>query len=146
MSDKHRRVLDALELREPDRVPVMDLMNEFSTGNAILEKKPNPLGKMLQDERLSRVLDRLFALPSSARLTDREMERFTHLGAAAAVRMDYDAAWLSCFPVLRFRDSRTMTDIFGRLCDVSVDATGNLANPIYREGLIKSPADWEARS
>lgn len=144
MSDKHRRVLDALELRVPDRVPVMDLMNEFSTSNAILGKRPHPLGKLVRDPRASRVMDRLFALPGSAQLTDREMERFTHLGAAAAVKMDYDAAWLSCFPVLRFRDSRTMTDIFGRLCDVSVDAAGNLANPIYREGLIKSPEDWKA--
>ncbi|NPV59460.1 MAG: hypothetical protein HPY75_07330 [Actinobacteria bacterium] len=144
MSDKHKRVLDALELREPDRVPVMDLMNEFSTSNAILGKKSNPLGRLLQDERTSRIMDRLLALPGSARLTDRELERFTHLGAAAAVRMDYDAAWLSCFPVLRFRDSRVMNDIFGRLCDVSVDAAGNLANPIYREGLIKTPADWDA--
>ncbi len=144
MPDKHRRVIDALELRQPDRVPVMDLMNEFSTSNAILGKKPNPLGKMVKDPRMSKVMDRLFSLPGSAMLTDRELERFAHLGAAAAVRMDYDAAWVSCFPVLRFRDSRTMTDIFGRLCEVYVDAAGNLANPIYREGLIKSPADWYA--
>jgi hypothetical protein len=35
-------------------------------------------------------------------------------------------------------------DIFGRLSDVSFDREGNLANPIYREGLIASPADWKA--
>ena len=144
MADQHDRVLAALELREPDRVPVMDLMNEFPVANAILDRGPNPLHRLITDERLAPVLDRLFARLPTAALTDREMEQLAHRGAAAAVRMGYDAAWLSCFPVLRFRSSKAMTDIFGRLCDVSADAAGNLVNPIYREGLIKSPDDWWA--
>ena len=142
MADQHDRVLAALELREPDRVPVMDLMNEFPVANAILDRGPNPLHRLIIDERLAPVLDQLFARLPTAALTDREMEQLTRRGAAAAVRMGYDAAWLTCFPVLRFRSSKVMTDIFGRLCDVSIDASGNLVNPIYREGLIKSPDDW----
>jgi uroporphyrinogen decarboxylase len=138
------RVNAALELREPDRVPVMDLMNEFSSSNTILGKRPNPLGNLLKDKRFQGFFDWLFSHVSSAYLTGRELERLAYLGAEAAVEMGYDAAWISYFPVFSFRDSRTMVDIFGRLCDVSIDEAGNVANPIYREGLIKSPEDWKA--
>lgn len=144
MSAKHDRVTAALELREPDRVPVMDLMLEYTTNNAILGKKPNPMGKMLRDPRTSRVLDWVFSHFNAGPLVDQELERFLFLGAEAAERMGYDAAWLTYFPVLRYRDSRTMVDIFGRLSEVVVDESGNLSNPTYREGLIKSPEDWKA--
>lgn len=33
MSSSHERVLAALELREPDTVPVFDLISEFGTTN-----------------------------------------------------------------------------------------------------------------
>jgi uroporphyrinogen decarboxylase len=133
-----------LELREPDRVPTFDLMLEYATNNAILGKKPDPTGFLLTNEYSSKVLDRVFPHMKNHYLVDKEMERFTHLGATAALRMGYDAAWIAYFPVLRFRDSKTMVDLFGRLSDVSVDEKGNLSNPIYREGLIGGPADWRA--
>jgi uroporphyrinogen decarboxylase len=144
MSAQHERVLAALELREPDRVPVFDLMNEFIISNTILGKGPKPLHRLIAGERTSKFFDWFFSHVPNSYLTDRELEQLTHRGAAAAVKMGYDAAWLTCFPVLRFKSSKVMTDIFGRLCDVSADAAGNLANPIYRAGLIKSPDDWRA--
>jgi hypothetical protein len=144
LSFKHERVLAALELREPDRVPVFDLMLEYTTDNAILGKRPHPLGKLLTNEIASRLLDRVFPLMKNPYLVDKELERLLHLGAAAAVKMDYDAAMLPYFPVLRFRDSRTMVDLFGRLGDVVVDGSGNLSNPTYREGLITGPDAWRA--
>jgi len=51
-----------------------------------------------------------------------------HLGHACAI-------W-------RFRDTKTIVDIYGRLYDTSLDARGNLATPLYRQGLIRSPEDW----
>ncbi len=144
MNPRHRRVIDALERREPDRVPVMDLMLEYATCNAILGRKPSPLGKWLADPRLSAVLDRVFSRLDTGRAVDLELERFLFLGAEAAEKMGYDAAWLTYFPVLRYRDSRTMVDLFGRRSDVVVDDSGNLTNPVYREGLIKGPEDWKA--
>lgn len=136
--------MDALELREPDRVPVMDLMNEWSTCNAILGRKPNPMHRLFRYDKLSKVLDWYFTHINLASLVDQDMERFIHVAAAAAEEMDYDAAWLTFFPIFRFRDSRTMTDIFGRLYDVCLDAAGNQGLPIYREGLIKGPDYWRA--
>ncbi|MDY6794980.1 MAG: hypothetical protein SWK76_06835 [Actinomycetota bacterium] len=58
--------------------------------------------------------------------------------------MGYDSAWISYFPVMRFRDSRTIVDIFGRLNDVAIDEKGNLTNPVYGEGLITGPETWKA--
>ena len=144
MQGSIERVTAALELREPDRVPTFDLMNEYSTDNEVLQKRPIPLGSVLASPIGARLMDRLFALPGSSALLDMEMERFANLGAAAAVKMGYDSAWIPYFPVLRFRDSKTITDLFGRVNDVTMDEKGNLGNPIYREGLIKSPADWYA--
>ncbi len=144
MSARHERVLAALELREPDRVPVLDLMLEYTTNNAILEKKAHPLHRLIADPRSAVLLDRFFSQVESFSLLDMELERFLHLGAAAAEKMGYDAAWLTYFPVLRFRDSRTMIDMYGRLNDVAIDASGNLGNPTYREGLITGPDDWQA--
>ncbi len=144
IATQHDRVLAALELRQPDRVPVFDLMNEFPVSNTILGKGPNPLHRLITGERTSKFFDLFFDRVPSSFLTDRELEQLTQRGAAAAVKMGYDAAWLTCFPVLRFHSSKVMTDIFGRLCDVSADAAGNLVNPIYREGLIKGPDDWRA--
>ncbi len=141
---QHQRVMAALQLEEPDRVPVMDLMNELSVSNEVLGKKPSPMGRIMADPRYFPWVDRLLKLANNPWLFDREVERFAHRGAAAAVRMGYDAAWISYFPVLRIRSSRVVDDIFGRRNDMYIDSKGNIANPIYREGLIKSPQDWEA--
>lgn len=142
MSAKHDRVMAALELREPDRVPTFDLMNEYAVNNDILGKKPHPMGPILNNEYGARVMDFLFKLPGSAYFLDMELERFSNLGAAAAVEMAYDAAWITYFPIMRFRDSKIIVDIFGRYNDVFIDEKGNLANPVYRDGLITSPDAW----
>ncbi len=144
MSEKHRRVLDALELREPDRVPVMDLMNEFAVANAVLGKRPNPLTRLLVDPRTARICDRLIARTSFLPLVDQTMDTLAHRGAAAAVALGYDAAWITYLPVFRLRSSKELTDVFGRLYEMSVDRDGNLASPVYREGLIRGPEDWYA--
>ncbi|NLA12261.1 MAG: hypothetical protein GX883_09080 [Firmicutes bacterium] len=142
--EKHERVLAALELREPDRVPTFDLMNENAVINEVLGLKPNVAIRLLKNESTAKAADWLFKRMDSRSFVDKEMERFTYNGAAAAVKMGYDAAWVSHTPHWYFSDSKTMIDVFGRLQDVSIDAKGNIANPIYRKGLIAGPADWEA--
>lgn len=68
MSEKHDRVLAALELREPDRVPVLDLMNEYSTNNAILGRRPGMTAFPFTSRYTARLLDRLFPLTGSTYL------------------------------------------------------------------------------
>ncbi|HEY5532475.1 MAG TPA: uroporphyrinogen decarboxylase family protein [Candidatus Anoxymicrobiaceae bacterium] len=144
MSASHERVRDALELREPDRVPTFDIMLEFSTDTEILGKKPSPLGPIIAKPRVSDLLDKVLPHVNTAFVLDKVLEQLTDLGAEAAVKMGYDSAWLPYFPALRLDDSRTITDIFGRVNDFAMDEKGNMGNPIYRTGLITSPAAWDA--
>ena len=59
MSASHDRVLAALELREPDRVPTMDVMEEYANIYQVLEKKPLPLGTLFSNTYTRRVIDRI---------------------------------------------------------------------------------------
>jgi uroporphyrinogen decarboxylase len=145
LSSSIERVRAALELREPDRVPAFDLMNELRLDNEVLGKKASPLGPLLQNPSVSKVADRLLPrFKNQFRFVDIAARQFSILGAAAAVKMGYDSAWIPYLPFTRLDDSKTLVDLFGRVSDVFIDEYGNIGNPIYREGLIKSPADWAA--
>ncbi len=145
MSASHERVLAALELREPDRVPTMDVMEEYSNIYEILEKKPLPFGFLFSNRYTKPVLSRLAPhVINRLRIMDFEMDRFSYERTAAAVKMGYDSVWVMHVPIFRFRDADTATDIYGRHYDVVVDDRGNLVLPMYRGGLITSPADWYA--
>jgi uroporphyrinogen decarboxylase len=144
LSARHERVLAALELREPDRVPTFDLMLEFAVCNTILGRKPDPMGFLYTNKYTSKVLDLFYPYMKDQYIVDKYLELLTYLGAMASVEMGYDAAWLTYFPVLRFRDSKTVVDLFGRLNNVAVEENGNMTNPVYREGLITGPDAWQA--
>lgn len=144
MSERHDRVLAALECREPDRVPTLDVMEEYGNVYEILGKKPLPYGFLFTNRHTGRVIDKIAPLLNWSRLFDREMDRFSYERTAAAVKMGYDAAWVMHVPIWRFIDSKKVVDIYGRSYDVVLDGRGNLATPIYREGLITNPGDWQA--
>lgn len=138
------RVTAALERREPDRVPTFDVMEEYANVYRILEKKPVPLGFLFSNRYTAAAIDRLAPLINATNLMDREMDRFSHDRTEASTKLGYDAAWVMHVPIWRFRDSRTATDIYGRAYDVVFDREGNMGTPMFREGLITSPADWYA--
>ncbi len=144
MSARHERVLAALERRQPDRVPTMDVMEEISNIYAILEKRPTPLGFLFTNRHTSKVIDLACPLINRSGVMDAEMDRFSYDRTAAAVKMGYDAAWVMHVPIWQFRDSKTVEDIYGRQYDVVVDDQGNLATPMYRKGLITSLDDWRS--
>ncbi|MHB8781787.1 MAG: uroporphyrinogen decarboxylase family protein [Candidatus Geothermincolia bacterium] len=149
MGESHKRVLDALELREPDRVPIFDLMLEDSIVNEMLGRKPSFLRSLYANPMASKVLDRMLPLLSknnalAALAFEPELKKLAMNGAAAAVKMGYDAAWIPFVPIFRFQDTRTATDIFGRTYQMEVDENGNVTNPLYRDGLFKSEDDWKA--
>ena len=56
MSACHERVLAALELKEPDRVPTMDVMEEISNVYEVLGKKPLPFGQLFRNRHTGRVI------------------------------------------------------------------------------------------
>jgi len=144
MPEQHQRVMAALELREPDRVPTMDVMEEYANIYDVLEKKPTPLGFLVTNRYASKLFDAAMPLLNLIHFMDSEMDRFSHDRVEAAVKMGYDAAWVMHVPIWRFRDSKVAEDIFGHYYDVVVDDRGNIATPVYRGGLITSPADWKA--
>jgi len=134
----------ALELREPDRVPTMDVMEEYANIYRVLGKKPTPLGFLFTNRYTSRVVDLAMPLLNRLRFMDSEMDRFSYDRTAAAVKMGYDAAWVMHVPIWRFRDSRVAEDVYGRYYDIIVDSGGNIATPLYRGGMLTGPADWDA--
>ncbi len=142
------RVLAALELREPDRVPVMDLLNDYSVVYTILAKKPNPVSRIFRNRFTAAGLNHFLPLfnrtPLGPWATYSEMAKFARDAVKSACRMEEDAVWFSFFPFFRMRSSKTVHDIYGRCMDVSFDWMGNMATPLYRSGLIDSPADWQA--
>ncbi|MHB8780739.1 MAG: uroporphyrinogen decarboxylase family protein [Candidatus Geothermincolia bacterium] len=142
------RVVAALELREPDRVPVMDLLNDYAVVYTVLGKKPNPVSRLFASKTGAAFLDRFLPLfnrtPLSPWATYSEMAKFAHDAVEASCRLGEDAVWFTFFPIFRIRSSKVVHDIFGRCMEVSFDRMGNMATPLYRNGLIASPADWEA--
>jgi uroporphyrinogen decarboxylase len=139
-----QRVNAALELREPDRVPSFDVMEEYANIYKIIEKKPIPLGFLFSNRYTAAAIDRLAPLINATAVMDREMDKFSYDRTSASVKLGYDATWVMHVPIWRFHDSKTATDIYGRAYDVVFDKEGNMGTPMFREGLITSPADWYA--
>ncbi len=144
MSACHDRVRAALELKEPDRVPVCDVMEEYANIYEILGRRPLPTGSLFVNHRTRKLIDRTASLIDRTGLFFWEMDRFTYDRTEAAVRMGYDAAWVMHVPIWHFRDSKVAVDMYGRQYDVVIDGRGNLATPMYRKGLIRSPQDWQS--
>ncbi len=144
MTAKHERVIAALERREPDRVPTMDMMAEYANIYEILGRKPLPLGPLFENRYMARALDFLAPGPLTPFIVEKSMEIFTYDRTAAAVKMGYDSAYITYAPIWRYDDSRNMHDICGRRLKLTFDGRGNLGTPMYMEGLIDGPEAWRA--
>ena len=65
------RVNAALELREPDRVPTFDVMEEYANIYKIIEKKPIQLGFLFSNKFTAAVIDRAAPLINMTGVMDR---------------------------------------------------------------------------
>jgi uroporphyrinogen-III decarboxylase len=139
----HARVIAALEKREPDRVPVMDMTMEYKIIYEALGKKAPPLGFLFENPYAAKVLDWLYPRINQAWIVDPAMDAFSYDKTKAAVAVGYDAAWVMHVPIYRYENSKLMYDIYGRRYDVVVDEGYSLGSPMYRSGFIHSPDDWE---
>jgi uroporphyrinogen decarboxylase len=140
----HERVIAALERREPDRVPTMDMTLEYKTIYGALGRKPVPLGYFFENPHTSKAIDWLFPRLDHSKIVDVAMDAFSYDKTKAAVAMDFDAAWVMHVPIYRYESSKLMYDIYGRRYDVVIDEGHSLGSPMYRSGFIRSPSDWEA--
>ncbi len=144
MKAKHERVIAALERREPDRVPTMDMTFEYAKIYEILDKRPFPLGRLFGNKYASKALDRLAPGPLTPFFVEKSMDVLTYDRTAAAVELGFDAAWVTYPPVWRYDDSRNMYDIGGKEYKIVFDGKGNLGTPMYTGGRIKSAEDWRS--
>lgn len=144
MTVRHERVLAALELREPDRVPTMDMMVEYANIYEILGRRTIPMGRIFENRHARRVIDFVAAHAFTTLPVDLAMEGFTRDRAEAAARMGYDSAWVAHVPIWNSGDSRNFADIYGRQWELTFDGHGNLGTPMYKGGLIDSPGTWKA--
>jgi len=138
------RVTAALELREPDRVPTFDVLEEYSNIYDVLGKKPVPLGFLVSNRYAAPLWDAACPLIRRFHIIEREMEHFSYDRTLASIKQGYDSAWVMNVPIWRFQDSKVVYDVYGRQYDVVVDERGNIGTPIYKGGLLKGPADWDA--
>ncbi len=144
MAAAHERVMAALERREPDRVPTMDMTFEYANIYDILGKRPLPLGRLFENRYAAKALDRLAPGPLTPFFVEKSMDALTYDRTAAAVKLGYDSAWVTYPPVWRYDDSKNMYDIGGKEYRVVFDGKGNLGTPMYTGGRIKSADDWRA--
>jgi len=138
------RVTAALELREPDRVPTMDVMEEYANIYDIIGKRPSLFNPLFTNPYTAKVLDVLMPTLDRLHIMDGEMDKFSYDRTAASVKMGYDATWVMHVPIWRFQDTKVAHDIYGRYYDVAFDSRGNLSTPMYKGGLIDGPDGWKA--
>jgi uroporphyrinogen decarboxylase len=143
MAGPIERVTAALELREPDRVPTLDVMEELTNIYDVLGKRPIPISFLFRNPVTGWMVDKASVLVNRF-VIDGEMDTMSYDRTLASIKLGYDSAWVMHVPIWRFHDTNTTRDIYGRFYDVVFDGKGNLGTPMYRGGLIKSPDDWKA--
>jgi uroporphyrinogen decarboxylase len=143
----HERTVAALNLGQPDRVPVLSCTMEQNQIYEILGEKEGAVPLSLIQEGITGALIKLAApLVNASGWFNRHLERFMAKKVEADITLGYDCSWLMYTAILQVRDNRQATDIYGRLYDFVADPDGNVDTPMYREGLLTTPQLWDAWS
>jgi uroporphyrinogen-III decarboxylase len=141
----HERTIAALNLRQPDRVPIFSCTEAQNQIYEILGQEGAAVPLSFVQEGVTGALVKLAApLVNATGLFNRELEKFMAKKIEADVAIGYDCSWVMYSAIFNVRDNHHATDIYGRLYDFVADADGNLDTPMYREGLLTTPEKWEA--
>ncbi len=141
----HERMIAALNLGQPDRVPVFSCTEEQNQIYEILGGESGAVPLSLIQEGFTGTLVKLAVpLVNASGWFNRQIEKFMSKKVEADVAMGYDCSWLMYSAIFNLRDNRQATDIYGRLYDLVADPDGNMDTPMYREGLLTTPERWEA--
>lgn len=143
--DSHERTVTALNLQQPDRVPIFSCTEAQNQVYEILGEENGmvPLS-FVQEGVVGFLLRRAAPLVNALGIFNREFEEFMFKKVEADIAMGYDCTWVMYSAIFRLRDNRQAVDIYGRLYDLVADADGNLDTPMYRTGLLPTPEEWEA--
>ncbi|OQY22549.1 MAG: hypothetical protein B6I35_05785 [Anaerolineaceae bacterium 4572_32.2] len=143
----HERTTAALNLQQPDRVPIFSCTEEQNQIYEILGEQDSAVPLNLIQEGVTGALFKLAApLINASGWFNRELEKFMNKKVEADIAMGYDCSWLMYSAIFKIRDNRQATDIYGRLYDFVADGDGNLDTPMYRSGLLTTPEKWDAWS
>jgi len=132
----HERTTAALNLQQPDRVPVFSCTEEQNQIYEILGEQGSAVPLSLIQQGITGAAFKLAApLINASGWFNRELEKFMNKKVCS---------WLMYSAIFKIRDNRQATDIYGRLYDFVADGDGNLDTPMYREGLLTTPEKWNA--
>lgn len=127
----------ALNLEEPDRVPIHSLNVEGNLADKVLGKPSRSAFDTIDDVEKQYPNDWVDQVNSI--VTEIEINVFSRAIEAAGI-IGYDAMGAGYIP-FRFESKEEMTDIFGRKYKI-INHEGNIF-PDYCGGLIKNREDWE---
>ena len=141
----HERTAIALNLGQPDRVPLFSCMEEQNQIYEILGEQGSAVPLSLIQNGVTGALFKV-AAPLANRLKwfQREAEKFMAKKLEADIALGYDCSWLMYSAIFKLKGNRQSTDIWGKLYDMVADPDGNVDTPMYREGLLTSPEKWDA--
>jgi uroporphyrinogen decarboxylase len=143
--DCHARTLAALNLQQPDRVPVFSCTEAQNQVYEILAEKNRAVPLSVVEEGLvGFLLKRAAPVVNALGVFNREFEKFMFKKVEADITLGYDCTWVMYSAIFSLRDNRQATDVYGRLYDLSADGEGNMDTPMYRQGLLTSPDKWAA--
>jgi uroporphyrinogen decarboxylase len=135
--DFRERVLTALEIKEPDRVPTHVIALDANNVDKVLGKPE------INDFQLIEMVKQQYPDSYAEKLTEGlsalETEIFSRM-AEAAWKLGFDAIQVGIIPYA-FRNDREFIDPWGRIWEIR-NNEGN-AFPFYKQGLITSPEVWE---
>lgn len=136
------RVEAALNHQEPDRVPTISCIDVQKHVYDILGDTPDNSYKYITNPITSKIIDITAPILNRMGLFDRDVTEFMLKKLESDVIMGYDASWALYASIFLFKDSKEMTDVYGRLYKIVDDGYGNMDTPMYIDGLFKTPDDW----
>lgn len=140
--DPEERLFVALSGGRPDRIASFSLMMDPNITNQVLGRKPAGILNFLSSDLGSRFVDRRAAAIN--RYFDIAMAFFYNEAARANHMLGFDGLWFGYWRI-GLRNHAELEDAFGRVFDIVDDGYGN-AYFMYRDGVVKSPAEWRKRA
>ncbi len=138
------RVKLALEHKEPDRVPTISCMDVQKYVYEALERPvPANMYKYFVNPFTARIIDFTAPLINMVGGFDSDIREFMVNKVESDIKMGFDATWNIYANVFKLKNSKQMTDIYGRLYKIVDDGYGNMDTPSYMDGMLKSPEDFK---
>lgn len=142
--NKHERVKIALEHKEPDKVPTISPMDVQKYVYDVLETPvPDNITKYFKNPFISQIVDITAPILNKIGGLEKDFRNFFVNKMSADVKMGFDASWNIYANIFRLKDSKHMTDIFGRIYKIVEDRWGNMETPSYIDGMFKTPEDFK---